>query len=350
MIQPASLKEIASLLEGELHGNANARITGVAAQHEAGPEDITWATTPRYVAALKDSNAAAAVIPLDTDAPDIPTIRCRNVEWATVRLFARFASPTPAPPCGVDPSALVATDAVLGENVHIGPNVVIESGARIGDRTILCSGTYVGHGSAIGEGCRLWPNVVIREGCQIGDRVRIHANSVIGSDGFGYVFHDGAQHHVPHLGSVIIEDDVEIGACCCVDRAKVGSTRIGRGAKIDNLVQVAHNVSVGAGSILCAQVGIAGSTSIGKFAVMGGQVGIRDNITLGDQVAAAACSCIPQDLPDGARVAGMPAVDASAFLRQNSALKRLPDLLTQFRKLTQRIEKLEAAANHQSNG
>jgi UDP-3-O-[3-hydroxymyristoyl] glucosamine N-acyltransferase len=180
----------------------------------------------------------------------------------------------------------------------------------------------------------------------LGDRVIVHPGAVIGADGFGYIYRRGAHHKYPHLGIVIVEDDVEIGACACIDRAKTGVTRVQRGAKIDNLAQVAHNVVIGADSILCAQVGVAGSTRLGRLVVLGGQAGIRDNITLGDNVMVAGCSCVPQDVPSGARIAGVPAVDARQYFRQHASLARLPDLITQMRDLARRIENLEAAADH----
>lgn len=350
MTPSVPLKDIAEFVGGELCGDGDTPIHGVAALAHAGSGDITWAGSPRYLAMLKDCNAAAVMIPRDAEPPPLPAVRCDDVEWATARLLARFAPPVPGPPAGIDPSARIAPDAVIGRGVCIGPHVVVEAEARVGDQSVLYAGVFVGTGAVVGRACRIWPNVVIREDCRVGDRVEIHPNSVIGADGFGYVFHEGAQHHIAHLGNVVIEDDVEIGACACVDRAKVGSTVVHQGVKIDNLVQVAHNVSIGAGSILCAQAGVAGSTTLGRFVVLGGQVGIRDNITIADGVMVAACSCVPQDVPAGARVAGIPAIDATALLRQAGAVKRLPELLTQVRELTHRIQELEAAANNTTNG
>jgi len=350
MTESIRLSEIAELVGGELHGDGDTMLSGVAAVASAGPRDITWASSPRYVANLAECRAGAAVVPRSAELPPMPTIVCDDVEWAMVVLLGRFAPKPPEPDPGVHATATIADGTTLGEGVRIGPHVIVEPGARIGDQTILDAGVFVGRDCVIGCACRLWQNVVVRERCRIGDRVILHPQVVVGADGFGLVHRDGVQHRIPHAGDVVIGDDVEIGACSCVDRAKVGSTRIGSGVKIDNLVQVAHNVTIGEGSIICAQAGIAGSAQLGRYVVLGGQAGIRDNITLADGVMAAACSCIPQDVPAGARVAGVPAIDATLMLRQMSALKRLPDLLAQVRTLTRRIETLEAATNHPSDG
>lgn len=350
MTESIRLSDIAKLVGGELHGDGDTVLSGVAAVASAGPQDITWASSPKYVANLADCRAGAAVIPRSAELPPMPAIVCDDVDWAMVTLLGRFAPKTPQPQTGVHKTAIIADDATLGNGVCIGAHVVVESGARIGSDTILDAGVFVGQHCVVGSGCRLWQHVVVRERCRIGDRVILHPQVVIGADGFGLVHRDGVQHRIPHVGDVVIGNDVEIGACACIDRAKVGSTRIGSGVKIDNLVQVAHNVTIGDGSIICAQAGIAGSAQLGKYVVLGGQAGIRDNITLADGVMAAACSCIPQDVPAGARVAGVPAIDATLLLRQMSALKRLPDLLAQVRKLTKRIETLEAATNHSSDG
>jgi UDP-3-O-[3-hydroxymyristoyl] glucosamine N-acyltransferase len=259
--------------------------------------------------------------------------------------MSALAPPLPAPPVGVHPSASVAESASLGAGVAIGPNVVIEAGARVGAHTILHAGVSIGQDSSIGDDGRLWNNVVVREGCHIGDRVVIQPNAVIGADGFGYYHHEGRHRHIPHTGRVIIGDDVEIGACSCVDRSKTGDTVIGSGTKIDNLVQVAHNVVIGENCLLCAQVGVAGSAVLGQYVVLGGHVGIRDNIVLHDGVMVGACSCVPQDVPAGTKVTGIPAVESRQFLREHATMRKLPALISQVRELAERVKSLEAAAD-----
>ena len=340
-----TLAEIAELVGGVVRGDATTQITGVASVASAGPGDVTWIAHQRYANQIERCQASAVLVPTDFGPTALAAVLCDNVERAIAAVLGAFAPPLPGPVVGVDPTAKVTPSASLGEGVAIGEHVVIEAGASVGDQTILHAGVYIGPESTVGRDSRLWNNVVVRERCRIGDRVTIHANCVIGADGFGYNCYDGRHHKVPHLGRVTIGDDVEIGACCTVDRSKVGSTVIGPGTKIDNLVQVAHNVQVGANCLLCAQVGVAGSTTLRDNVVLGGQVGIRDNIVLHDGTMVAACSCVGHDLPPGTKVMGMPAVDSRQFLRENASMRRLPDLVSRMRDLTRRVQELEAAAN-----
>lgn len=342
-----TVKQIAELVGGALRGESDVAISGVATIRDAVAGEITWASHIKFADRIAQSAASAVLVAPDFPEVAIPAIECADVEWALLQLLAEFAPPLPHPPAGVDSSARVHPTATLGPGVAIGPNVVIEAGASIGENARLHAGVFVGARSSVGRASILWNNVVVREGCRLGDRVIVHPGAVIGADGFGYIYRQGAQHKYPHLGTVVVEDDVEIGACACVDRGKTGVTHVQRGAKIDNLAQVAHNVVIGADSILCAQVGVAGSTQLGRLVVLGGQAGIRDNITLGDNVMVAACSCVPQDVPSGARIAGVPAVDARQSFRQNTSLAKLPELIAQMRNLARRIENLEAAADHQ---
>jgi len=340
-----TLAQIASWIDGTVRGPDETRITGVAGIEEAGPDQITWLADESYRARLADSRAGAVVVPAGYGPTPMPAILCRRPAAAIITILEHFAPPVPTPPTGVHPTACVADSARLGRDVAVGPCAVIGEGVVIGDRTVLDAHVFVGDHTTIGADCRLWPGVVIRERCRIGDRVVIHPNTTIGADGFGYEFLDGRHVKIPQVGTVVIEADVEIGAGCTVDRAKFGATRIGAGAKIDNLVQVAHNVQIGPGCIIVAQCGIAGSTRLGRGVVLGGKVGIKDHVVLGDGVQAGACSCISKDVPAGARVFGIPAVEQDRWIRERAKLRRLPQMAEQLQKLIRRVDRLEHAAD-----
>jgi UDP-3-O-[3-hydroxymyristoyl] glucosamine N-acyltransferase len=264
-----------------------------------------------------------------------------NVPMALGCLLTMLAGPEDLPSAGVadsaviDPAAQVAPDAAVGPNVTVGPRAVVGAG------TALCAGVHVGADVRIGEGCVLQEGVVVRSKCVLGDRVRIGPNCVVGADGYGYIFSDGVHHKVPHAGNVVIENDVELGACVCVDRAKWGSTRIGAGAKIDNLCQIAHAVQIGPGVLLAAQVGIAGSTKVGQFATFGGKVGVRDNIVIGPGAVIGACACIAQSLETTKPQMGIPSRDAIGFLQQQKALEKLPELLRRVKKLERKLDETD---------
>jgi len=350
MKRSMTLAEIAELVGGKVRGDASRTVTGVAPIDSAKAGEVTWVGHVRYKQRLESSRAGAVLVDCDFGPTPMPAILCEETDHAVATVLGAFAAPLPGPAVGVHQSACIAASARLGNNVAVGPGVVIEDDAQIGDGSVLCAGVFVAPGSRVGTGCRLWNNVVVRERCRIGDRVTIHPNTVIGADGFGYYLREGRHHKVPHLGGVVIGDDVEIGACSCVDRAKAGDTVIGEGTKIDNLVQVAHNVTIGAGSLLCAQAGVAGSVRLGKHVVLGGQAGIRDNIVLQDGVMVGALAGVAHDVPGGARILGIPAIDARQFARENAAMRKLPDLLARVRALTKRVEELEAAADHKPDG
>jgi UDP-3-O-[3-hydroxymyristoyl] glucosamine N-acyltransferase len=347
--QRLTLREVAEIVVGSVEGDASFVAESIAPLDEAGPEDLTFADA-RHLAGLAESKAGAALVEADgaVDFADRPIVRVANVQQAIYQLLCRLAGQEDLPAPGICPTASVAPDAKLGRDAAIGPGAVLGAGAAIGDRTVLCANAAVTAGCVVGDDCVLAEGAVIRGRSVIGNRVRIGPNSVIGYDGFGFQTVDGVHRRFPHIGNVVIEDDVEIDACSCIDRGKFGSTRIGRGAKIDNLVQVAHNCLVGPGSILAGQVGIAGSVKLGRYCVLAGQVGVRDNITIGDGAQLGAQAGVIQNLPAGDQYTGYPARPAREMLRIWHSLSKLPDLVKHVRELESRLAALESskAKNH----
>jgi UDP-3-O-[3-hydroxymyristoyl] glucosamine N-acyltransferase len=249
----------------------------------------------------------------------------------------------PRPPVGRHPTAIVAPSTSVADGARVGANVVIGDDCRIGKNCILHAGVFIGSDVTIGDDCEIFPNVVVRERITIGSRVIIHAGAILGSDGFGYRW-NGKQHvKIPQIGTVIIEDDVEIGSAVCIDRAKFGATRVGEGTKIDNLVQIAHNVVIGPHCIIVGQAGLAGSVTLGAGVVLGGQSALRDHIKLGAAAAVAACSGVAEDVDPKTIVSGLPALPHRQTLREQAALRRLPDLVVQVRKLQEEVEQLRKA-------
>lgn len=341
-----SLAEIAKWVNGAVRGDAGVRISGVWGVEEAEAGHITWLTHEKYARKLAACRASAVLVPENYGPTPMPAVLVANPSLAIITLLERFAEPLPRPAAGVHPSAIVDDRAKLGRNVAVGPHVVIAAGATIGDDTVVHANVFVGENTSVGSGCEFWPNVVIRERCVIGNRVIIHPNTTVGADGFGYQFIEGRHVKIPQIGTVIIEDDVEIGSNSAVDRAKFGTTRIGRGTKIDNLVQVAHNVQIGAGCVLVAQCGIGGSARLGQGVVLGGKVGVRDHIVIHDGAQSAACACLSKDVAAGTTVFGSPAVEQEQWLRERAKVRRLGSLFEQVERLAKRVEQLEATADH----
>jgi UDP-3-O-[3-hydroxymyristoyl] glucosamine N-acyltransferase len=343
-VSTTTLGQIAELLGCDTPAQPQLPIDGIAALEDAGPGDLSYLGSDAYLKEFAATRAAAVIVQKRVRLPrenDRPVLIVDDAELAVGSVLAHFAPPVPAPRAGVHPMATVAASAQLGENVALGPNVVIGERSRIGAGTELHAGVVIGDDVTIGERCQFFPNVVVRERISIGSRVIIHAGSVLGTDGFGYRW-DGQRHvKIPQIGTVIIEDDVEIGSCVCIDRAKFSTTRIGRGSKIDNLVQVGHNVQVGPHCIIVGQAGLAGSARLGEGVVLGGQAAVRDHVSLGDGAMAAACSAIAENVDPKMIVSGMPALPHRQSLREQAALRRLPDLVVQVRKLQEEIDTLK---------
>lgn len=330
-----TLKEIADRLEGVVDGNSNPVIRRVAGIAEARSGDITFLSNRRYAAQLKTTRASAVVVDRQMVVEaDIPLLRTDNPDQAFASIAEWFA---PAPieyPAGIHPSAVIAEDAEIGKDVHVGPHCVVEAGAIIGDEAVLMAGVYVGHESRIGDGCRLYPHVSLRERVQIGDRVWIHNGSVIGSDGFGYAVNkDGSRNKIPQLGIVVVGDDVEIGANVTIDRARFGRTLIGKGVKIDNLVQIAHNVVIGDHAVIVAQVGIAGSSVVGEKAILAGQAGISGHLVVGAGAVVGAQAGVTKNVAPKTFVSGYPAMPHDKATRIHAHLMKLPEMRSKIAEL-----------------
>ena len=332
-----TLYELAQACGGKLIGDPNAEVTGVASLSEAGPNDITFFADPRYVVQLRKTRAAAVFVPLDFAGSIQPAqIYVANPSRAFEQVVLKLA-PKPlvfAP--GIHSTAVVDPSAKLGNGVSIQAHAVIEVGTRIGDNSVIGVGSYIGHESVIGESCLIYPNVTIRERTKIGARVIVHSGAVIGADGFGFETVDGRYQKLPQIGIVQIDDDVEIGANTTIDRARFGRTWIQAGVKIDNLVQIAHNVIIGKNSIIAAQTGISGSTRVGENVKMAGQVGVIGHLTIEDDTVIAAQSGISRDLPGGAWF-GSPAVPLQEAKRQIALIHRLQKLVDRIKAIEKKL-------------
>lgn len=331
-----ALGDVARLVGGVLEGPADARVRRVAGLEEAQPDELTFLANRRYRPALATTRAGAVLVAPDVECPErLARIRIADPYAALVKILILF---DPGPPAidGVHPTALVAPGAQLGDGVGLGPHVVIGAGAVLGARTRVGPGSVIGERAVIGEDCYLYPRVVVGRDCVLGNRVMIHPGAVLGADGFGYAAVDGAYRKVPQLGIVLVEDDVEIGANACIDRATFGATRIGRGTKIDNLVQVAHNVAIGEYSALAAQAGIAGSTHLGRGVRLGGQAGLNGHLRIGDGATIGGMAGVIGDVAAGQTVAGYPARPHREWLRAEAQLHRLPELLRRLRDFERR--------------
>ncbi|HXE79183.1 MAG TPA: UDP-3-O-(3-hydroxymyristoyl)glucosamine N-acyltransferase [Vicinamibacterales bacterium] len=337
------LRELAERLQCRLEGDGDIEITRVAGLEQAGPGDITFFANPRYAAALRETRASAVILGNDVPAAPCAILRSSNPYLAFAEALD-VLSPPERPQPYIHPLSAIGQDVVLGVDVTIGPYAVVGDGARIGNRVVLHAHAVVGPSVVIGDDTVVHSHVSIREGCRIGNRVVIQNGAVIGSDGFGFVTRaDGTHRKIAQRAPVVIEDDVEIGANTTIDRPAVGETRIRSGAKIDNLVQIAHGVQVGENALLAAQVGIAGSTVIGRGVMLAGQVGVSGHIEIGDGVRATAQTGIPNSVEAGALVSGYPAIDNREWLKASAVFRRLPELKRRVNELAERLAALEAA-------
>ncbi|MBI5192179.1 MAG: UDP-3-O-(3-hydroxymyristoyl)glucosamine N-acyltransferase [Nitrospirae bacterium] len=342
-----TLEEIANRLEGELTGNyENILVSNVAGLKEAVEGDISFLAHRRHIKDLENTRASAVAIPRDLAFDRLPAIKVDNPYYAFSQLLNIFYE---IPDIrkgqqGIDERAVIGNNVQLGNNVTIYPFVYIQDCVTIGENVIIYPGTFIGEGSSVGSNTLIYPNVTIREDVTIGAGVIIHSGAVIGSDGFGYVFHKGIHHKIPQKGGVIIEDNVEIGANTTIDRGTLGNTIIKRGTKIDNLVQVAHNVTIGEDCIFAAQAGIAGSSTIGKRVTLAGQAGVTGHVKVGDNVTVAAKAGVTKEIKDGQTVSGMPAIQHKDWLRTMAVFDGLPELRQKLLALENKVKEMEKAS------
>jgi UDP-3-O-[3-hydroxymyristoyl] glucosamine N-acyltransferase len=337
-----TLETVARAVGGTVVGDGSIEITGVAGIREAREGELTFLANPRYESYLADTRASAIIVAENHLDLGKPLIQNANPYLAFLKAVRFFAGETARPDPGVHPSAVVADGAGIAPEAYVGPLVVIERGASVGPRSVVHAGCYLGACAKIGEDVLLYPGVIVREQCVVGDRAIVHPGTVIGSDGFGFVRDGAVYRKLPQVGNVVIEEDVEIGANVTIDRATTGTTRIGSGTKIDNLVQIAHNVQIGKNCVLVAQVGISGSTEVGDGAILAGQVGIVGHIEIGAGAVIAAKSGVSKSVKAGETVLGSPAVPVRQAKRMEASLRRLPELLQTLRDLKRRVAELEA--------
>src|SRR5882724_1490510 len=333
--------QIAEKIQGEVVGDGSVQLTCLAPADRARAGELTFAENAAYFATAEQSQASAVLVAEPFASPTKVLIRVANARVALARVLPMFFPPEEHPH-GIHPSAVIADSARVDPTAHIGPNCVLGARVRLGARSVLMGGNNLRADCQLGDDVCLFPNVVLYRKTQLGHRVTIHAGTVIGSDGFGYVLDEGRHRKVLQLGNVIIHDDVEIGANTAIDRGTLGSTVIGEGTKIDNLVHVAHNVVIGRHCLIMGQVGFAGSTRLGDYVVIASQSGIADHLKLGNQAVIGAKSGVMRDIPDGGRVLGIPAAPDRQAKRQIIAVQQLPDLIHRMRELEKEVQELRA--------
>ena len=342
--RPTSLRQLADLVGGRVFGDPSLMITGIAPIREATAGQITFLSNPKYTGELTTTRASAVILGHRHEAATVPPALARIIvddPYYGMCLVIRHFHDRPFHPTGVSPLASIGQAVTMGRDVSVHPFVVIGDRAVIGDRVTIHPGCYIGDEAVIGDESLLHPNVTVRERVRLGRRVIIHSGTVVGSDGFGYAFHGGEHHKIPQVGTVIIEDDVELGSNVSVDRATMGQTVIGRGTKVDNLVQIAHNVTIGERSLIIAQAGISGSTTLGKGVVLAGQVGVVGHLTIGDGVRVGAQSGVAQSVPAGQDLSGSPAIAHRQWLSVQATLPHLPDIRRRLHRLEEELHALQ---------
>jgi UDP-3-O-[3-hydroxymyristoyl] glucosamine N-acyltransferase len=334
------LRELADRLGCTVRGDGAVEVVRVAGIDDSGPGDLTFVANSRYAKRLATTRATAVIVSPETETA-LPSLLSANPYLAFARAVAILHPIAPAAP-GVHPAAVVDPSAELGEGVHVGPLAVIGARARLGARTVVHPHAVLYPDVTVGADCLIHSGVQVREGCRLGDRVIVQNGAVIGADGFGFARDEAGRYHkIVQRGIVVVEDDVEVGALCAIDRAALGETRVGRGTKIDNLVQVGHSVTIGTDTVLAGQVGIAGSTRVGDKVTLAGQVGVAGHLTVGDGVIATAQTGIPSSVEAGRVVSGYPAIDNRDWLKASAVFARLPDLQRRVRELEKKLREME---------
>jgi UDP-3-O-[3-hydroxymyristoyl] glucosamine N-acyltransferase len=342
-IQERTLREIAEHVGGRVCGDPDTVIRSAATLSEAGPGDITFLANRKYERQLESTEAGAVIVGREMPGARVPLLLAKDPYFAFTQVLVLLHGHRRHKGIGISPRASVASSAAIGADCHIHDFVTVGENVRIGNGCVIYPCVYLGEGVQIGEGTVIDANTVIYENCRVGSRVIIHANATIGSDGFGFATHDGVHHKIPQIGTVVIEDDVEIGASCSVERGTLGETVVGRGSKVGDLVTIGHGARVGPHSLIVAQVGIAGSATLGHHCTLGGQVGVVGHITIGNNVTIGAQAGVINSIPDGETVAGAPAIDVSHARRAYAMIPYLPQMRQDIRSLQNQLEKLSAA-------
>ncbi|HET9869664.1 MAG TPA: UDP-3-O-(3-hydroxymyristoyl)glucosamine N-acyltransferase [bacterium] len=340
-----TLKELADQLGGSFTGDPQLALRGIAPLSAAGEGDLTFVTHPRYAPQAAATRASAVLCDKAMPGVDKPFLMVPNPYLTLAKAIALF-HPAKAYAPGVRPGAWVDPGAQVDPGAVVFDGVTVMAGARVGRGSVLFPGVFLGEGSVVGEDCLIHPNVTIREGCRLGDRVILQPGVVVGADGFGFARDKDRYVKIPQVGNVEIGDDVELGANVCVDRAVLGTTRIGEGTKLDNLIQVGHNVAIGRHGVIAAQTGIAGSTTVGDFTMMGGQVGLAGHLQIGDNVTLATRTGVMEDIPDKGLYWGSPSAPMAEEMKNVAAYRQLPALMKRVRQLEKALEKLREDAGH----
>lgn len=336
-------RQIADFIGGRIEGDENTTVNSFAKIEEGVKGALSFLSNPKYTHYIYETESSIVLINEDmalTKTVNPTLIRVKNAYESIAMLLQLYESVKPKK-CGIDPQASISSTASIGENVYIGAFAVIGDGVVVGDNTRIYPHTVIGDGVKIGKDCLIYPNVTIYEGCKLADRITIHSGAVIGADGFGFAPNTEGYQKIPQIGIVVIEDDVEIGANTCVDRSTMGVTIIHKGVKLDNLIQVAHNVEIGENTVMSAQVGISGSTKVGAWCMFGGQVGLAGHISIGDKTFLGAKSGVISDVKGNESLIGVPAMNPKLFFKSQSIVRKLPDIYKQLNELQKQIDELK---------
>ncbi len=347
-----TLAQLASRLGATLDGDGDTSVVGCASIDRARADEITFLANPKYTKHLETTHAAAVLVRADVACPPrINRLVCDDPYFAFRNALIEFHGFRPHPPAmdaaagsTISARAAIHPDATIGTDAIIHPFATVERGAKVGARTVLYPGAYVGPDAVVGDDCILYPNVTVYDGCVLGNRVTLHASTVVGQDGFGYATHAGRHEKIPQTGTVVIEDDVELGAACAIERAAMGETRIGEGTKFADLISIGHGTTIGKHCLFVSLVGISGSVEIGNYVVLGGQVVVAGHLKIGDGVQAMGTCAIAHDVPAGKRVGGIPAVDAAQAKRNALVGQDLYGMMKRLRKLESELARLKAEA------
>ena len=339
-----TLAELAGYVEGQIRGDGNIVIKSASTLGRAGEGDISFLANNRYEKELATTKASAVIVGKDiVTTGAVPLLVCEDPYYAFMQIMVTLHGHRKHKKVGISSKAEISDSAKVGVDCHIHPFVIIDDNTKVGNGTIIYPSCYIGRDVEIGNDCILYANVVIYDGCRLGKRVMVNANSVIGEDGFGYASHKGVHHKIPQIGNVVIEDDVEIGACCGVERGTLGDTVIGQDSKLGDLVTIGHGSRIGPHCLLVAQVGIAGSTNLGHHCVVGGQVGIVGHINIGNNVMIAAQAGVINSVGDNKTILGAPAIDAGVGKRAYSMIQYLPDMRQSIKELKEKVQELSQA-------